>query len=172
MDAPEVRSPRNRRSNVEEVAYHEAGHVVVGNRLGLDLVDVDAESDAEGGHGHTNFKPPSWFKRDGPLDDRKRAFVEAVATTFLAGSVAEARRAGFENWEAAGFDLDSVVRDWLLLVFPASDLEDRLRAHGEVAAELVDDPVNWQSIEKLAHALLRRRRLTGAEALAAAGLSG
>ncbi len=167
-----IRSPRSRRSTVEEVAYHEAGHVVVGHRLGLELVDVDLLGDGAGGHGHTNFKPPSWFRRDGPPDDRKRAFVEAVAATFLAGTVAEARRAGFENWGAAGFDLDSVVRDWLLLLFPDSDVEDRLQAYGAEAARLVDDPANWDAITKLAHSLLKRRRLAGAEALAEAGLSG
>jgi hypothetical protein len=167
-----VRSPRYRRSTLEEVAFHEAGHVVVGHRVGLELVDVDIASDGQGGHGHTNFKPPSWFNRDGPLDERKRAFVEAVVTTFLAGSVAEARRAGFENWEAAGFDLDSVVRDWLLLLFPASGVEDRVRAYGEMAARLVDDPANWKAIEELARLLLKRRRLTANEAHAAAGLNG
>ena len=145
---------------------------MVGHRLGLELVDVDVLEDGEGGHGHTNFETPTWFRRDGPPDDRKRAFVEAVATTFLAGTVAEARRAGFENWEAAGFDLDSVVREWLLLLFPASEMADRLRAYGEVATGLVDNPANWQVIEKLARGLMKRRRLSAPEALAAAGLSG
>jgi hypothetical protein len=172
MKAGVVRSSRIRRSTAEEVAYHEAGHVVVGHRLGLELVDVDVVADGEGGHGHTNFKTPSWFVREGPVDDRKRAFIETVAITFLAGTVAEARRAGFENWEAAGFDLDSVVREWLLLLFPASEMQLRLQAYGAEAARLVDEGVNWRAIEKLARALLKRRRLTAAEALAAAGLSG
>ena len=167
-----VRTPRYRRSSVDEVAYHEAGHVVVGHRLGLELVDVDMVEDGEGGHGHTNFKPPAWFGRDGPIDDRKRAFVESVAVTFLAGTVAEARRAGFENWESAGFDLDSVVRDWLLLLFPASEVEDRLEAYGVESARLVDDPANWDAIGNLARALLKRRRLSADEALSAAGLPG
>jgi hypothetical protein len=167
-----IRTPRYRRSTVAEVAYHEAGHVVVGHRLGLKLVDVDVLEDGEGGHGHTNFETPSWFVRDGRLDDRKREFIEAVAITFLAGTVAEARRAGFENWEAAGFDLDSVVKEWLLLLFPAAEVADRLKAYGAVAAGLVDDPASWQAIEKLARKLLKRRRLIGAEALAAAGLTG
>jgi hypothetical protein len=167
-----IRTPRYRRSTVQEVAHHEAGHVVVGHHLGLKLVDVDVLEDGEGGHGHTNFETPSWFRREGPLDDRQRAFVEAVATTFLAGTIAEARRAGFQNWEAAGFDLDSVVREWLLLLFPATEVADRLRAYGAVAARLVDDPDSSLAIERLARTLLKRRRLTAAEALAAAGLTG
>jgi hypothetical protein len=172
MNAGVIRSPRSRRSTLEQVAYHEAGHVAIGHRLHLKLVDVDILKDGEGGYGHTNFETPSWFQRGALLDDRQRAFVEAVATTFLAGTVAEARRAGFENWEAAGFDLDSVVRDWLLLLFSASEAGSKVRAFGEVAARLVDDPANWEAIEKLARSLLKRRRLTAAEALAAAGLTG
>lgn len=166
-----IRTPRYRRSTSEEVAYHEAGHVVVGHRLGLKLVDVDVIEDGEGGYGHTNFETPAWFRRD-PRDDRQRAFVAAVATTFLAGTIAEARRAGFENWEAAGFDLDSVVKEWLLLLHPATEIADRLRAYGKVAAGLVEDPANWLAIERLGRALLKQPRLTASEALAAAGLSG
>jgi hypothetical protein len=172
MNVEVVRPPRYRRSSREEVAFHEAGHAVVGHRLGLELVDLDTLGDGEGGHGHTNFKPPPWFRREAPLDERSREFAEAVTTTFLAGTVAEARRAGFDNWSAAGFDLDSVVRDWLLLLVPAAEIEDRLRAFGAAAARLVDDPANWAAIEKLARVLLKKRRLSGAEALAAAGLSG
>lgn len=172
MKSGVIRSPRHRPSTQEQVGFHEAGHVVIGHGLGLKLVDVDVLEDGEGGHGHTNFATPSWFRREDAIDDRKRAFVEAVATTFLAGTVAEARRAGYPNWESAGFDLDSVVREWLLLLFPASEMADRVRAYGAAAAGLVDDPASWQAIEKLAAALLRKRRLTAAEALAAAGLPG
>jgi hypothetical protein len=167
-----IRTPRIRRSKLEPVAIHEAGHVVVGHRLGLKLVDVDVLGDGEGGNGHTNFETPPWFQRDGPINDRKRAFIEAVATTFLAGTIAEARRAGFTDWEATGFDLDSVVREWLLLLYPAAEMEERLRGYGEAAARVVDEPANWRAIEKVARALLKRRRLTAAQALAAAGLSG
>jgi hypothetical protein len=144
---------------------------VVGHALGLELVDVDIEADGEGGFGHTNFKRPAWFRRDPPLDQRARTFVEAVATTFLAGTVAEARRAGFENWESAGFDLDAVAREWLLLMVPAAEVEDRLRTFGARATALVNDPSNWAAIEKLAQTLFLQRRLLAAKALAAAGLS-
>ena len=144
---------------------------MVGHALGLELVDVDIEADGEGGYGHTNFKRPAWFRREPPLNGRARSFIEAVAITFLAGTVAEARRAGFENWEAAGFDLDAVVREWLLLLVPPADVEDRLRSCGARASALVNDAANWAAIEKLAQTLFLRRRLTAARALAATGLS-
>ena len=144
---------------------------MVGHALGLELVDVDIEADGEGGYGHTNFKRPAGFRRDGPLDERARSFIEAVATTFLAGTVAEARRAGFENWEAAGFDLDAVVREWLLLLVAPADVEDRLHSCATRAATLVNSPANWAAIGKLAQALFLQRRLAAEPALAAAGLS-
>lgn len=166
-----IRSPRQRRSTPEEVAYHEAGHAVVGHLLGLDLVDVDVLADEEGGYGHTNFKPPAWFERSGRLDDRQREFAESVVITFLAGTIAEARHAGFENWESAGYDLDAVVRDWLLLLVPQAEVKDRLNELAAAAARLVDEPVNWAAIERLARALRERRRLSGSDALSAAGVA-
>ena len=166
-----IGTPRGRTSTTIEVAYHEAGHVVVGHRLGLQLVDVDLLADREGGHGHTNFKQPAWFQRDGRLDARGREFAEAVVVTFLAGTLAEARSAGFQNPDAGGFDLDAVIREWLLLLVAPAEFEQRLTALQARAAEKVDDPANWAAIERLAAALHRQRRLTAREALAAAGLA-
>src|SRR5215813_7100961 len=45
------------------IAYHEAGHVVVGHLLGLQLLDTDILPDDEGGRAHTHFAHPgSWFQ--------------------------------------------------------------------------------------------------------------
>jgi len=164
-----IRSPRYRRSTPEEVAFHEAGHVVVGHQLGLDLVDVDVLADREGGNGHTNFRAPDWFRPDSPLDERKRAFVESVVTTFLAGSAAEARRAGFENAEASGFDVEAVAREWARYLGPSSELEGRLASLRMKAEQLVGE--HWPAIERLARTLLARRRVDAREALSSAGLS-
>ena len=170
-DSEVIEAPHCRRSTAEEVAYHEAGHVVVGHRLGLDLVDVDVLSDREGGHGHTNFRPPTWFGREGPLDQRGREFAGAVVVTFLAGTVAEARHAGFANGDAGGFDLDAVVREWLLLLGTPAEVENLLTALDARARQNVGDPTTWAAIEKLAAALRRQRRMTAGQALAAAGLA-
>ena len=162
-----IGTPRGRTSTAEEVSYHEAGHAVVGHRLGLELVDVDVLPDRAGGHGHTNFKPPAWFQRERPLGARGRRFVEAVVVTFLAGTLAEARSAGFENPDAGGFDLDAVVREWLLLLVGPAELGRRLTALEARAAGSVHDSDNWAAIERLAAALRRQSRLSAREALAA-----
>jgi ATP-dependent Zn protease len=157
-----IRSPRSRASTLEEVAYHEAGHVVVGHRLGVELASVDILRDGEGGNGHTVFNVPSWFRPSAHLDDRRRRYAGAVVTTFLAGPVAEAGVAGFHNLEGSGYDLDAVAREWLRLLEPPERYESRLEELTARAEGLVGE--NWPAIEKVAKALLERRRLTGAEA--------
>jgi hypothetical protein len=164
-----IGSPRSRASTLEEVAHHEAGHVVIGDRLGLDLASVDVLPDHEGGNGHTVFNTPDWFRPSairagGPIGERDRDLIEAVVKTFLAGSVAESRVAGFRDWVAAGFDLDAVAREWLGLLVPPDQLEARLEALNAEAEELVDAPASRAAIERLAHALLEHQRLTAEEA--------
>ena len=158
-----IRSPRSRASTLEEVAYHEAGHVVVGHLLGVELASVDILRDGEGGNGHTIFNVPPWFRPSATLDERRRRYAEAVVTTFLAGPIAEARVAGFHNLEGSGYDLDAVAREWLRLLEPPERYEARLDELTVRAEALVDE--NWPAIERLAQALLERRSLTGAEAL-------
>ncbi len=156
-----IEAPPSRDSTPEEVAYHEAGHAVVGHGLGLDLVDVDVLGDNEGGHGHTNFRRPDWYRPGVSLDERHRRFAEVVVITFLAGTVAETRHASFRNPNASGFDLEAVAREWLRLL--DSPDEEALMQRAEA---LVD--ANWPAIERLAKALMNARRLPGPEALAAA----
>lgn len=161
-----ISPPRCRRPSPEEVAYHEAGHVVVGSRLGLDLVEVDVEADGDGGNGHSVFRSPDWFDPGQVTDQRGRAFVENVITTFLAGTTAEARRAGFENPESSGFDEDDVVRRWSAHLGRAEESKAHLARLRDDATRLVGEPANWVAIGRLAGLLLERRRLDGAEALA------
>jgi len=136
---------------------------VVGHRLGVTLASVDILRDGQGGNGHTVFNVPRWFRPSGPLDARRRRYAEAVVITFLAGPIAEARVAGFRNLEGSGYDLDAVAREWLHLLEPPDRYETRLAELSEPAQKLVDE--NWPRIERLARALLERRRLTAAEAL-------
>lgn len=161
-----IDSPRCRRPTAEEVAYHESGHVVVGHRLGLDVVEVDVEADGDGGNGHSVFRSPDWFDPGAAGQGPAREFVEKLITTFLAGTAAEARRAGFENPESSGFDEDAVVGRWAAHLGRGAESEAHLaRLRGD-AARLVGEPANWMAIGRLAGRLLERRRLDGVEALA------
>lgn len=151
-----IRPPRSRASTLEEVAYHEAGHVVVGHRLGVDLASADILPDGDGGNGHTVFNVRPGFREEPD-------YIEAVVVTFLAGPVAEARVAGFDNAEGSGYDLEAVAREWLRLLVPPARHGERLAALRARAEELVAE--SWVQIEAVARALLERGRLNRAEAL-------
>ena len=142
------------------VAYHEAGHVVVGRLLGLQLLDVDVHPDAEGGRGHTNFAHPGpWFTpQRGSLTKAERDFIERVLTTFMAGYAAE-ERAGHADLEGSGWDRDSSVREWALYLD-----HPELDAFLERARDLVAGPENWRAIEALATALEQKGKLDAREA--------
>ena len=172
-ERPPVESPTSASPVLENIAHHEAGHVVVGHKLGLTVLDADIETDDEGGRGHTNFAHPgAWFNpRPSSLTPAERDFIDRVLTTFMAGIAAESR-AGQIDPEGSGYDLDQSTREWAryLAVLPearARLLPDYLRR----ASELVAEPDNWRAVERVAQALLERRRLDGESATSlAAGL--
>ena len=139
------------------IAHHEAGHVVAGLRLGLDLLDADILPDDEGGRGHTNFADPGpWFSpRRGSLTPAERDFVERVLTTFMAGFAAESHW-GHVDLEGSGYDRDKSMREW------ARYLEDpSLDRFLGRAREIVTEPSAWSAIERVAAALLEHQRLDG-----------
>jgi hypothetical protein len=142
------------------VAFHEAGHVVVGRVLGLQLLDTDLHPDAEGGRGHTNFAHPGpWFTPErGALTKAERDFIERVLTTFMAGYAAE-ERVGHADLEASGWDRDKSIREWVLYL-EEPDLDRFL----ERARDLVARPELWRQIEAVAAALERSGRLDAAQA--------
>ena len=152
-----INTPRSRSSTLEEVAYHEAGHVVIGHRLGVDLASADILPDGQGGNGHTVFNVRPGF-RDHP------DYIEAVVVTFLAGPIAEARIAGFKNPEGSGYDLDAIAREWLRLLVPRAQYKARLAELTQQAERLVTE--SWPQIAAVAQALFRRRRLARDDALA------
>jgi hypothetical protein len=165
--APPFSCPGSRAGEVDQVARHEAGHVVVGHLLGLELIDADLEADREGGRGHTRFAHPgSWFDpKPGAPTAEERAFVERVLTTFMAGSAAE-QRAGGADPQGAGYDLDESARRWAGYLASPERARSLLREHRERAAALLERPEVWRAVEAVASALVARGRLDAADALA------
>jgi hypothetical protein len=144
------------------LAYHEAGHVVVGRLLGLQLLDADLYPDSDGGRGHTNFAHPGpWFTPErGSLTKAERDFIERVLTTFMAGYATE-ERAGDADLEGSGWDRDQSIREWAFyLEHPALD------GFLERARDLVARPEVWREIEAVAAALESKGKLDAAEAAA------
>jgi hypothetical protein len=147
-----VQAPAAHSDELRAIAYHEAGHVVVGSRLGLEVLGADIDRDGEGGRGHTHFAPRA---RDLP-------FVERVVTTFMAGFAAE-ERLGEADPEGSGWDLDLTLREWLAELEPDPRRRPALAAiyHARAAREL-EQPGAWPAVEAVAEALLQARRLDGA----------
>ncbi len=154
----EVPAPHSFATSAADVAHHEAGHVVVGNLLGLRLLGTDIKSDDDGGRGHTFFAPPAPGTPDADFSRR-------VVTTFLAGRIAEMTHNRGADPEGFGFDVDQVVREWAVrLGGDARTRRERLAGLEAKAEALVRRPEVWAAIERVAGELLRRQELTGAEA--------
>jgi len=148
------------------IAYHEAGHVVVGHLLGLQLLDTDILPDDEGGRGHTHFAHPgSWFQpRGGFLTERERDLIERVLTTFLAGLAAESRF-GHADPDGSGYDMDESLHEWVSYV--AQTVEERSAALSgflERAATMIEPSQVWGAIEAVATSLLEQEHLDGSMA--------
>ncbi len=163
---PPIKGPPATSADVGAIARHEAGHVVVGTRLGLEVLSSDLERDGEGGRGHTHFASPgAWFRpQPGRLTARERDLVERVVTTFMAGIAAEVRH-GHADLEGAGYDLDQSARRWLRY------LEPRAGRRADLAAEFMaragrelEAPAAWTAVRAVGDALLAEGRLDGARA--------
>lgn len=147
--------PKAASQELKAVAFHEAGHVVVGTRLGLTVLDSDIDGDDDGGHGHTHFAA---------VDRRDREVVGRVVTTFMAGSAAEVKL-GFTSEDGSGFDFDAALREWLGYLEPNPARRPALaRTHFAIAEAELEQPGVWDSVQAVAAALLSRRRLDGSEA--------
>lgn len=150
-----VRSPASPSHDLRAIAYHEAGHVVVGTLLDLNLLSTDIERDGEGGRGHTHFANPQRRDRD---------FVERVVTTFMAGFAAE-EKLGVPDPEGSGFDADLTLREWLQHIEPDESRRPALADEFHQRARLMlAEPATWRDVEAVAAALLTARRLDGTQA--------
>lgn len=150
-----VLPPGSPSHDLRAIAYHEAGHVVVGTALGLEVLSTDIERDGEGGRGHTHFANSA---------SRDRDFVERVVTTFMAGFAAE-ERLGVPDPDGSGFDVDLTLREWLKHLEPnPAERPRRADEFYERAKAELARPQAWRAVESIAAALLAARRVDGATA--------
>jgi hypothetical protein len=134
------------------VAYHEAGHYVVANALGLRTLGKPSIGSIkeDGGEvlGHGGGLEADWFKGDEIREDRARAHIVVM----YAGAAAEVRSGGDLEEARRGAQDDDAMAGYILSFLKGAS-EAELRAE---AARLVE--TLWFEIDKCAQGLLTDAR--------------
>jgi hypothetical protein len=146
----------------EEVAYHEAGHVVISILLGLPPLERVSIRPGEGFNGRTRYATEGRVMS--PTSDVVKRTVQAL----VAGDLG--RRAGVVAYSGKGVRKDALLASFLVeLAGPpdqtagAAEAEIR-RAQAAVEAVLTKPDVR-RALDAIAHALLDRETLTGCEVM-------
>ncbi|HEX6548770.1 MAG TPA: hypothetical protein VF134_08525 [Candidatus Dormibacteraeota bacterium] len=161
-----VSPPPVEQGRLEQIARHEAGHVVVGEAMGLQLQDVDVLPDPDGGRGHTHFRAPDGWPPNNGLSPAQRDFVERVLTAFMAGHVAESAT-GIADPDGSAYDFDTAFREWLSYL--TKDPEEQRQILGRCtqrANSILGRREARAALRAVADALLEKSRLSAAEATA------
>ena len=157
-----TRAKLKRRTSLEErSAYHEAGHFVaayVGKKsTAIRRLSIVPEGDTLG---HVVPFPTPSFRPD--IDPPLQRVVDTIVT-YLAGSASEKRFAGRVDHEGSAQDYSSAVSLGMHVVTADRELELFVNWLDERAAEVID--VHWWAVTGVAKELLRRKKMTGKEAL-------
>lgn len=149
------------RKEREASAYHEAGHAVACEVLGLRVVGVDILVH-DGRSGHCQYRPqdpdpaPRWLRDH---------ILRRELTVTLAGPVAEAQRFRHRRWEILSSPTPDIIEaeamhEALREVKPAV-ADSHWACWFPIARDLVRH--QWRATSALASALLERDSLTGDE---------
>jgi hypothetical protein len=153
----------SRRPTLEAIAYHEAGHAVVGHcdqyhpRIKMVTINPDKNDDTLGRCFNRGFGRR--FDPEVTVTPAMRVKMEAVIVTTLAGPEAEKRLRGRYNHRWASSDRQSALNLITYLVGSDEELQAYLnllhvRAKNAVA-------LYWDLIEKVAQALLFEKEFNG-----------
>lgn len=158
-----------RRSHLEYVAYHEAGHAVAAVRLGVPFHHVTIEPE-EGSLGHLLHKRYSRGFLDacsnGYLSPNQEHRLDALTVVCFAGPEAERRIRGRYNHQGAAQDY-AHAQEFACDRRTRFQSEDADRAYYRwrrvVARDFIQDERTWLYVESVADALLDRQRLSSNE---------
>ncbi len=164
MRPPAKASKAVRNKRLEEIAYHEAGHAVVGWKSGLKVRRVTIEPDAEDRTlGHVLYARARGFRPDIRLDDRARCRAERHIVCSFAGQLAHAKFLGRRGWGMEQDDREAVGYGLYLRCTSTEAREAYLHYCFLTARDLVK--TQWRGIQAVARALLQRSTLTGSEVI-------
>ena len=153
--------PKRRTTLEGQTAYHEAGHFVAAyvckRSPAIRRLSIVPEGDTLG---HIVPFPTPSFRPD--IDPPLQRVVDTIVT-YLAGSAAEKRFAGRFDHEGSAQDYCNAVSLGMHVVTADRELELFVNWLDERAAEVID--VHWWAVTGVAEELLRRKKMTGKEAL-------
>lgn len=166
-----ARRKDRRLSTRERTAYHEAGHAVVAELVGLMCVKTTIVRDKLAGSEGTAFIYP-WLRlrkrKDGPIGREKRAKIRRHIMVLHAGGLVAAMVTG--RWDLDGDESDSSASYALLRhLFGITDRLPTALEQDEMlnydsrllrrVFALVNKDSNWSAIEQLAESLLREKTI-------------
>ena len=160
---PAGRKPRP--SELECIAYHEAGHAAASFALGRDVRQVTIVPDESDGSlgGCRNGAMPD-FRPDVRDDPGTRALVEREVIILLAGEIAEAHFKGHHDDLGEEHDQSSACDLASHFCGSLEQTEEYIDRLYERARNLITGPLEWPGVEALAKALLESKTLGGRRA--------
>lgn len=151
---------------IAAAAYHEAGHAVMCHLLHLRIRSVSIDADELSG-GETRHENP--FRNGAlPIDasGRGRLRLEKAVMLCFAGPLAQRKMSGGGAHRDYGGAIDRETASTLAMRFFRS--AKTAEAYADFAREWVcqkfEEPRVWAAVERLAKALIERRRISGREA--------
>lgn len=166
----------------EATAQHEAGHAVIGIRLGESVESVDITRQA-GDLGGCQFDPPPdsvWNELESiaagidrgcgvnhaAITPETRGWIEHSICSSQAGPIAEELYRGKKlemNQQLATLaDLDN-IQTGATMLWPRAEQAQHLQESASKVEGLLAEPSVWKAVEVIAKALLEREHLPGEE---------
>jgi hypothetical protein len=150
-------------SQVEDTAYHEAGHAVIAYLLGYKPQSVTIVPTLDtAGHLVIHGDPLNGFQLDIDHSDEARLRVESAITICFAGPIAQ-KRHNPRSWRKVHgqWDYDTIAELGLRVCGSSEQATAFIRWREIVAREMVQ--AQWLRIALVAGQLLERKRLSHAD---------
>jgi len=151
-------------TDIERIAYHEAGHAVAGYFLRLGFLRVSIISDRDSLGRLTPGAPPREVREGGFYSWSAIAWGQKATLRLLAGPAAAARAGGDPAAVLAGSDWNQAGNMALELCESEEEANAFLTWLWAKAQNFVNDPIYWRAIKALAGELLQTPEISGKRA--------